>query len=186
MKWLKLNTITEISSPWLKIFCERWQDEQNHKLDYWRVEKADSVIVLPLWRNFIIFPSPFFRVGVNQLTYDLPGGRWHSGSQGQEVVIDILKRELGIAAEFILTVESLNQRGWLVNSSFSNQRLYGFMAEISSDCFIHEERVGRKIVNNQHEILKFLEELDCLQCRGVLLEWLRVLSELKFDQPTEE
>lgn len=176
MKWIKLSTITEISSPWLKIFCERWQDEPGHELDYWRVEKADSVIVLPLWRDFLILPVPFFRVGVNQLTYDLPGGRWTAGNQLQKAAIDILEREFSVAAEFVLTVESLNTRGWLVNSSFSNQRLYSVVAEISPDFVFHEERIGRRVANKQNEIQALLEELDCLQCRSVLLEWLRVLS----------
>ena len=171
MQWQHLKTLAHIHSTWLDIFCEHWQNEQGHQLDYWRIEKADSIIVLPLWRGFIVLPPPSFRVGINQPTYDFPGGRVLTDKTSTEVVVDILKRELNVVPTAIEKLMPLNQNGWFINSAFSNQKLYGFIAQICSDHVISE--VGQITTNTLEGILKLLAELDCLQCRTILLEWLR-------------
>ena len=172
MKWSRLHAIAQLDSPWVTICCERWQNEQGTELDYWRAEQADSVIVLPLWRHSILLPPPFFRVGVNQLTYDFPGGRILPGKPLPTVVIEILQRELKIAATAITKINSLNQYGWVINSSFSNQRLYAFSVEINSNYPVISEKVSGYFSNNLAGIIVLLKKLVCLQCRAVLLEWL--------------
>ncbi len=172
LTWAKLHRIAQIDSPWLTICCERWQDESGNQLDYWRLEQADSVIILPIWHHSIVLPLPFFRVGVNQVTYDFPGGRVLSGKTPQEMVPEILQRELGITATAIVTITPLNQTGWLINSSCSNQKLYGFSAEINSDYPINTETISFIFNNDKQGITALLEKLTCLQCRALLLEWL--------------
>ena len=40
--WYTLERFVEIRSPWLTLIGKKRQDEQQNRLDYWRVEKADS------------------------------------------------------------------------------------------------------------------------------------------------
>ena len=180
MKWSRLHAIAQLDSPWVTLYCERWQNEQGTELDYWRVEQADSVIVLPLWRHSILLPPPFFRVGINQLTYDFPGGRVLPGKNPQAAAVEILQRELKITAEAILKITSLNQYGWVINSSFSNQKLYAFSVEINPNYLVVPEKISGYFSNNKAGIMVLLEKLVCLQCRAVLLEWL--VNQLTFDQ----
>lgn len=44
--WQLIDTIVEIKSPWVTLIGERIKDDQDNILDYWRVEKEDSVIVV--------------------------------------------------------------------------------------------------------------------------------------------
>jgi hypothetical protein len=171
MKWQRLKPIIEIHSTWLSLFGESWKDEDNNELEYWRVEKADSVIILPIWNNSIILPPETFRVGVNTCTFDFPGGRVEKDKKPQEMISKILERELGVHSEAIKTIRSLNEEGWLINSSFSNQKLYGFVAEIADDYYITKERMGKIFPNSKDGIQDLFKILNCLQCRAILLEW---------------
>ena len=170
-KWHKVKPIVEIHSAWLSLFAESWKDEKNNELEYWRVEKADSVIVLPIWKNSIVLPHKYFRVGINTCTFDFPGGRVEKYKQPQEMISKILERELGVHSEAINTIKSLNQDGWLINSSFSNQKLYGFVVEISDDYSIPKDQIGKIFPKTRDGILDLLKILNCLQCRAILLEW---------------
>lgn len=68
------------------------------------------------------------------MTLDFPGGRVPSTAEKPliDLVLAILQRELNIPDisnvndSVIAPMESLNEIGWSVNSSFSNQRLFGF------------------------------------------------------------
>ncbi|WP_228040136.1 hypothetical protein [Nodosilinea sp. LEGE 07088] len=42
-------------------------------LEYWRVEKADSVIILPLQNQRLILPPHTYRPGMGKLTLDFQG-----------------------------------------------------------------------------------------------------------------
>jgi hypothetical protein len=181
-KWSRLHAIAQLDSPWVTVCCERWRNEQGIELDYWRVEQADSVIVLPLWRNSILLPLPLFRVGVNQETYDFPGGRVLPGKTPSVAAIEILQRELGITAEAITEINSLNQCGWVINSSFSNQKLYAVNVNINPNYPVISAKVSGYFSNNPAGITVLLKKLVCLQCRAVLLEWLT--RQLTFDQHT--
>jgi len=43
-----LNRFVEMRSRWLTVIGENLEDDQGQILEYWRVEKADSVIILPI------------------------------------------------------------------------------------------------------------------------------------------
>lgn len=182
-KWKVMAEIVTIQSPWLKVIGERLEDDRKQLLDYWRVEKADSAIVLTLHRDRLVFPRKAYRVGLDQCTLDFPGGRVPEGVSASSVVPRILKYELGIAADAVGRVEPLNARnGWPVNSSFSNQRLFGFVAEINNNVELDPKVLHSDMYdpNNAMELTELLEELKCLQCRSILMEWL-VRTKLKHD-----
>jgi hypothetical protein len=176
--WKILNRFVEIKSPWLTLIGEKLEDDHNNILDYWRVEKADSVIILTLQNNQLLLPQPVYRPGIDQITLDFPGGRLPKDQQPIEVVSAILKRELGVDPQAIAQVTPLNATGWAINSSFSNQKLYSFVVEIDSNFRLDPQYLGEIYQNTPPEINRLLQDLTCLQCRYVLLEWLRRKPEL--------
>jgi len=171
--WTRITEISRLRSKWLTLICERWRDDSNQVLDYWRVEKDDSVIILPVQSGNILCIAPTFRPGVERCTYDFPGGRLEGHLEPAHVVPDILARELQVPAEAIRTTTALNKMKWNVNSSFSNQGLWAFWAEIAPDCVIPASVVGMRVPVDATGVSQLLSHLDCLQCRATLLEWQR-------------
>jgi hypothetical protein len=154
----------------MTLIGEHLQDQRGEILEYWRIEKADSVIVLPIQRDRILLPAVSYRPGVGQITLDFPGGRVPEGHSPEQAAIATLARELEIEAIAITQLTALNTEGWAVNSSFSNQNLYGFMA------YIDNTKLPSKLVAVTYPatsagVQDLLQKLTCLQCRAVLLEW---------------
>ena len=174
--WTCASTLVTIDSPWVRMLAEQWIDDQGKTLDYWRVERVDSVIVMPIWRGQLLLPHPQFRPGVQRLTLDLPGGRLPTGMTPAEAVPVLLHKELGIPAAAISSIEALNQQGWIINSSFSNQLLYGLLASIDADTALNLAAVHSSVPCNFAAIAAFTQELECLQCRSVLQTWLLTAS----------
>lgn len=67
--------------------------------------------------------------------------------------------------------------GWAINSSFSNQKLYSFVAKINPDTAVTPEKIGATYPLTSSGIKNLLQDLTCLQCRAILLEWQRLYSE---------
>jgi hypothetical protein len=180
--WQVYDRFLELHSRWITLIGEHLQDQHGEILEYWRIEKADSVIVLPIQSvdfassevNRILLPSPSYRPGLGQVTLDFPGGRVPQGKDPEQAVIATLKRELGIEAAEITELIPLNTRGWAVNSSFSNQKLYGFVAHIRDTSDLLPDSVAVTYPANSAGVEHLLQELNCLQCRAVLLEWVRL------------
>ena len=185
--WETVSEIIRLENPWLTVVGERLLDDQGRLLDYWRVEKPHSAIAITLCGEDLIFPKPSYRPGVKCCTLDFPGGRVPTGTAPQDVIPQILQRELGLVADDILSLEPLNHRhhhpkqGFFINSSFSNQQLHGFVARIRGDAKsldpskLHVKRFSS--VLSKGEIPSLLSELTCLQCRSLLLEWLLLQSQ---------
>ena len=177
--WQVKDRFLELHSPWLTLIGEHWQDAQGQQLEYWRVEKADSVIILPILGHDasapdppkIILPSASYRPGVGALTLDFPGGRVLEGQTPEEAAIAILNRELGLEATSIAQLTPLNPDGWAVNSSFSNQKLYGFIAQLEGNMSPPLVLSAKAYPVTSVGVRQLLHELACLQCRAVLLEW---------------
>jgi hypothetical protein len=165
------NRFLELRSPWVTVFGEHLQNAQGHKEEYWRVEKADSAIILPIHQNCLIMPPPTYRPGVGVATWDFPGGRMPKGQSFDTVVDMILQRELGVCRDDLMEVISLNSTGWPVNSSFSNQCLYGFVAHLNPDADLNADDVGYTCPITAENIRNLLQRIVCLQCRAVVLEW---------------
>lgn len=169
--WQVCDLILELRSQWLTLFSENWQTGQGQQLEYWRVEKADSVIVLPLLNQQLILAPPMYRPGVQTQTLDFPGGRVSEGQSPENAAIAILQRELRIEAQAVTSLTPLNQQGWAINSSFSNQYLYGFVAELYPHTQLDRNHIGATYDVSRAGIQSLLDVLQCLQCRAVLQEW---------------
>jgi hypothetical protein len=179
--WQHCERFVEIRSHWLTLIGEHLQDEQGKILEYWRVEKADSAIILPIQNQQLILPPPTYRPGLQAVTLDFPGGRVPPREHPSTAVPIILQRELGIAQEGIVQITPLNAQGWAVNSSFSNQQVYGFVADLQPSINIPQDKIGATYPTNLAGIQSLLDSLTCLQCRAVLLEWWLNLSPLGRD-----
>ncbi len=59
-----------------------------------------------------------------------------------------------------------------MNSSFSNQKLYGFVAHIKDITKLVPELVAVTYALTSDGVQNLLEKITCLQCRAVLLEWI--------------
>jgi hypothetical protein len=169
--WESISGIVELKSPWVTLIAEKLKDDQGKILEYWRVEKADSVIVITIHNQQLLLPVPVYRPGVKQVTLDFAGGRIPVNVSPQTAAIAILYKELGIKETQINKLTPINQQGWLVNSSFSNQQLYGFVAEITSTVNVDPSYLGRSYPLTSEGINQLLQELNCLQCRALLQEW---------------
>ncbi len=172
--WQVQDRFLELHSRWLTLIGEHWQDAHGQPLDYWRIEKADSVIVLPIQaddqaQSHILLPTASFRPGVGQVTLDFPGGRRLAAQKPEAAAIAILKRELGLDATAITQLTPLTTTGWAINSSFSNQKLYGFIAQL--DPATPPALAAVAYLANSTGVHQLLQQLTCLQCRAVLLEW---------------
>lgn len=178
--WQTLERFVEIRSSWLTLIGEKLQDEQQRILDYWRVEKADSVIIVTIQSGLFLLPKPSYRPGVKKATLDFPGGTVLPEQTTVEAATIILKRELEIKESDIISLKPLNQIGWAINSSFSNQKLFGFVAEINSQTVINADKLTTTTYTNTVSgINNLLQHLTCLQCRAVLLEWKQNIEDLK-------
>lgn len=160
--WQRLREIVRIHSDWVTLIAERWRCDKGQELEYWRVEKVDSVIVLPVHRQQLLCVPASFRTGIQRATLDFPGGRLPAGKRPDDLVPLLLERELGLPATAIASIRALNPAPWVINSAFSNQGLWGFVAQI-----------GLSVPATEVGVQELLEALDCLQCRAVLLEWAR-------------
>ena len=171
--WVRLGEIATISSPWVSIFCERLQDNAGATVDYWRVEKPASCIVLTLLHdNRLVLPRSQYRPGVGRTTLDFCGGRCDATCP-QDAVGRILQRELGLGTTLDTHVESVTplnpDAGWIINSSFSNQLLFGFVVRLKDGLELNPDVLHPVQYDNAHDLLP---QLTCLQCRAVLMEWM--------------
>jgi 8-oxo-dGTP pyrophosphatase MutT (NUDIX family) len=168
--WTVQESLMRLSTPWVDLVGERLLTHEQQTVDYWRVERADSAIIVPLWRQQMILPPGTYRPGVGTTTLDFPGGRIRPNQAPAEAAALILQRELEIQPEDIAELTALNHEGWAVDSSFSSQRLFGFVALLRDDVQIDPECLGYRFPAATTGIDNLLEKLTCLQCRMVLLE----------------
>lgn len=169
--WQRLSEVVRVGSQWVTLIGERWICDKGQELEYWRVEKVDSVIVLPLQAGHVYCVAPTFRPGAGRATLDFPGGRLPSGKAPRDIAPVLLQRELDVPPEAITRIEALNSAPWLINSSFSNQGLWAFVAEIDPAFPIPAAKIGAKAAVDAADLAGLMTQLDCLQCRAVLLEW---------------
>ncbi|MGL5065150.1 MAG: NUDIX hydrolase [Microcoleus sp.] len=170
--WKTLDRIVEINSRWVKLIAEHLETTEGQIVEYWRVERADSVIVLTIQDNKFLFPVPMYRPGVGETTLDFPGGRVAATETAADSVPGIIKKELGVTEDAIARIAPINNLGWAINSSFSNQKLYGFVAELHPTAAVNPELIGASYPTTLEGIRELLKNLTCLQCRSLLLELL--------------
>lgn len=172
--WTCVGNIATISSPWVSFYCDRLRDNDGQILDYWRVEKSASCIILVVSADGrLILPKPQYRPGIGQATLDFCGGRCDNTSP-RDAAVKILQRELNIDLENdVASLIPLNEiGGWVINSSFSDQLLFGFMATLKED--IEQAKSGALYFECGDELLQGPRQLTCLQCRALLMEWMMI------------
>ena len=170
-QWQVCDRFLEMRSHWFTLIGEHLQDDQDQRLEYWRVERAHSVIILPIQAEQIFLLAPSYRPGLGAATLDFPGGRLPEGADLEQTAYHILQRELGIAHDAIAQLMPINLHGWAINSSFSNQLLYAFVAQIAPHISIPSSKISYQARTDHNGIQTLLTQLRCLQCRAILLEW---------------
>ena len=165
-----------LSNPWLALVAERLKTPEGQELDYWRIERADSAVIVPIWRQQLVLPPPMYRPGIGEATLDFPGGRIQANQRPLQAASQLLLRELEIEADAIQSITPLNRVGWPINSSLSNQRLFGFWAQLS-DASDFTAKVSFGLYPLTREgIAQLLRVLSCLQCRAVLMSFQQQLN----------
>jgi hypothetical protein len=169
-KWQVLETLAILKNQWVSLIGERLLDNHGKELTYWRVVRGDSVIVIPVQKENFLICSPVYRPGVGRKTHDFPGGRHDPVRTPKETAYMILEREMGIKTTAVRSMQMVNEEPWLVDSSFSSQKLYVFEAVLDDDIYVDLADEGIECPIVQAEII--LKRLICLQCRCALLDWL--------------
>lgn len=169
--WVTQDRFLEMRSPWFTLIGEHLLDTQGQRLDYWRVERAHSVVVLPIYQDRMIVPPPMYRPGVADVTLDFPGGRLPPDQTPEQAAIAILERELGLSSTAVHHLEVLNSQGYAVNSSFSNQRLFGVVATLDPALSLADLAIGATFSTSAVGLHQLLQVVTCLQCRAIALEW---------------
>lgn len=140
-------------------------------MEYYRVQRADSIIVIPIINGKLLLPQKYYRHGINEVTLDFPGGRLEKDVSIEDCVKGIINREILVEDKSIKKIEVLNEDGWYVDSSFSSQKLYGVIThiDVKNNNFL-------RLVDIDVSLIGILEELQCMQCRTVFNEWIRGLK----------
>jgi hypothetical protein len=153
----KIKNIFELKSKWMELYCDVWKDNEN-LIEYWRIEKPNSIIIITTYNNHFILPIPQFRPGVNKTTLDFPGGR----QQTDNILNDaknIICRELKIEDNDIEYVNEIDRKKYVINSSFNSQLLICLEASLKD---INENTPIVKY--SFSEVNSLLNDLECLQC----------------------
>jgi hypothetical protein len=171
--WRHLSRIVEIRSPWLSLIGERYLDEAGRELDYWRVEKPDSLLVITVHRGCLILPARSYRPGVARATLDFAGGRLENPSLITATAEAVVRREFDLRGDDVVASQApLNPAGWDVDSSTSSQRVYGIALELREDAVVPDDSIGASYLATNLGGREALGDLLCVQCRAVLHEWL--------------
>ena len=172
-RWQVMSQIVEVRTPWLSMIGERWREGAGRELEYWRVEKPDSLLVVTVHDGRLIAPVRSFRPEVGRTTLDLAGGRLDDPSTLAQTAVAIVRREFKLNADDLFeSQEPLNPVGWDVDSATSSQRVFGVAAELRRDVQVLDDRLGASYPATSAGGRGLLSELVCLQCRAVLSEWL--------------
>jgi hypothetical protein len=91
--WKLRDTFLNIATNWVRLIGESYTDQDGKDIEYYRVEKTDSVIVLPIYKDLIYCALASFRTGVQRSTLDFPGGRIIENKSIKDSALAILGRE---------------------------------------------------------------------------------------------
>jgi major membrane immunogen (membrane-anchored lipoprotein) len=172
-RWQVLSRMVVVRRPCMSMIGERWREESGRELEYWRVEKPDSLLVVTVHDGRLIAPVRSFRPGVGRTSLDLAGGRLDDPSTLAQTALAIVRREFKLSADDLFeSQEPLNLDGWDVDSATSSQRVFGVAVELRRDVQVLDDRLGASYPATCAGGRELLSELVCLQCRAVLSAWL--------------
>lgn len=175
--WSNLGEFEKVHNRWLTLIGEKLQDDQGKILEYWRVEKPDGLIVIVEQDGQLLLPKQMYRPGIGEYTLDFCGGRLNPEIPIQEAAQVIVQREFHLQElPKFTSFKSINNNPWHTDSSFTNVRLYGYVASLDNATKVNTKFLAGSYGQSESGINKLLDELVCLQCRALLLEWLRQSS----------
>lgn len=158
----RLNRTVVAKSKWATFYKDRVLSNGGYELEYWCVDRSDSVIILVRQDGKFLMPEKQYRLGINERTLDFPGGRVDENEVAAAAEQTVL-REFQLDGMTKPRLEPLNSGPLFVDSAYSSQKLYGFVAELPKDVHVQADRYTAD---------ELLTKLQCLQCRALLLEWL--------------
>lgn len=167
-KWKLLHRIVQLESPWVTVYADRLQDNEGKELEYWHYLRPDSAVAIVMQGDDIVLPAPQYRVGVEEVMLDFAGTRIPKDVEPEVAALRVVVRELGIETDNIIDIRLLTPQPLAVDSSFSSQRLHGFVVRISPDVSMATN--VRRYPLAQAQDLR--HELRCGQCRLLLDEFL--------------
>lgn len=162
--WRKVGRISETKSKWVTIYADNLIDSKGNRLEYWHYDRADSAVIIARQGGQYLLPEPEYRPGVGKVTLDFVGGRIGDSEKPAQAAARLLEKELGVNA-MASGIKPVNANPLLVDSSFSSQKVYGFVIDLPADA----PAKGAHFTVDQ-----LLTQLECMQCRAILLELLRV------------
>ena len=171
-QWQTLSQIVEIRSRWITLVAERLRDNEEREFEYWRIEKSSSLLVVVEYRDLLVLPQPTYRPGVARVTLDLAGGRFDGSLSKRAAAQEILRREFHLTGAVKARITELNKTGWDVDSSTSNQQLYGVVANVDASTEIPSSRIGASYPATIEGGRSLRDDLTCLQCRATVEAWL--------------
>ena len=148
---------------------EELEDHEGKHLEWSRIEKPDSLLLVVRMDEEILLGPPSYRPGIAQWTLDLPGGRLEGPGGLEGAAQRIAARELGLAEGSLENLAELTAGGWAIDSSTSSARLHVATATIASGTALPSK--VRRQPSDPAGIDALLGELDCLQCRAALGAW---------------
>ncbi len=121
-----------------------------------------------------------YRPGVKSYTLDLCGGRRINPNNPLETdAKTIVKRELGIDNDSSFEqMKLLDKDGWNRDSSFSNVKIYVFLATLAPDTVAHSLYQDKQFAADYRGITNLLSRIECMQCRLALREWQSLLVQI--------
>lgn len=178
----RLSSNTVADSRWVKVYKDRVLSHGGYELEYWRVDRSDTANILTMQKGRFILPPPQLRPGINKRTLDFIGGRvdgrqptkgpdqkpefepGYNANLPAEVAEEIVRREFQLDDTVPLDLKPLTPQPLYVDSSFSSQKLYGYHVQLPDDIIVP---------GDYYTAEELVEKLQCLQCRTLLMEWLR-------------
>jgi hypothetical protein len=159
----KLESAIILQNKWITLCKDDYLSNDGSRLEYWRIERSDSVIIVARQNGYFLLTPMQSRPGIDQKTLDFPGGRIND-IDPRQAAIQTLRREFQLADTVNLNVEPIIKQPLFVDSAFSSQKVYGFVTELPDDL----ETVDTK----RYGADELLEKLQCMQCRTFLLALL--------------
>jgi hypothetical protein len=157
----RIDSTVVLQSRWMTLYKDHLLSNGGYVLEYLRVDRSDSVIVLVRQAGKFVLPEPQFRPGIGERTLDFPGGRI-DGTEPAICAELTVRRELQLAEDVHVQLDQLTARPFFVDSAFSSQKVFGFISEFPE---------GISLPGKLYTTNELLEQLQCLQCRAMLLEW---------------
>ncbi len=118
-----------------------------------------------------------FRPGIGRYTLDFCGGRIPENISPKKAAEQIVIRELNIGNKTSFAdFKPVNNKVLHIDSSFTNVGLYTFVATLSSELVIGPKNIGKSYALDKKGIDQFFIDVNCLQCRAAMREWLATTS----------